>query len=239
MKKKIATWICILACMLGIANTTLTRTAHAAFGAEIPFLIKLIAQAIQQVTLLQQALGQAKQTVGLLEEMNRGIKEVLRIAETAHVPIPKQLYDEIKTIDAATQKAREVYGDISPVAPTFAKNGYRSGVEALFLSQDAFEYSKYLDDQANRVKSAAVTANQASATKLTAQTLGVVLHAINHSNRIQAKSLEISSGREMRESAMESGRFESFTNTQSAIETNMRSSRVYPLNSFGELEEGK
>ena len=67
-----------------------------------------------------------------------------------------------------------MYGEINEHSPKATQNNYRTGVEGLFLSQDAFDYANFLDEKGNKVKSAALVASQASATRLTAETLGVL-----------------------------------------------------------------
>lgn len=200
------------------------------FGGDVAVLVQILAQAIQQVYKLQQIIGAARETVSILEEMNRGVKEVLRLAETAHVPLPPSVYAQAKTIDQAVWEAKRLYGEVDARAPVSTRTQYRSGVEALSISQDAFDYSTFLDDQGERVKRSAVVANQASATRLTAETLGVILHSISHSNRIQAKGLELQSSDRIEDAAKDNARFNSFINTHQHIEDTLKSSSMSSLN---------
>lgn len=236
MKKLKLIWISITAVVFAEVAISPMKIAHASWGAEIPFLIKILAESIQQVKALQAIIGTTRETVSILEEMNRGVKEVLRLAHTAHIPLPKQVYDTAKTIDDATKDARNLYGKLPDHAPVHMKAHYQSGVEGLFLSQDAFEYSKFLDDKGEHIKSSAITASQSSATRLTAESLGVLLHAVSHSNRIQAKSLEVLATKRIEDAAKESADLESFIHTHNAIERDLKSSRFAPLNSFGNGE---
>ncbi len=200
------------------------------FGGDVIILGQILARTIDQVFKLQQIIGKAQQTVSILEDMNRGVKEVLRLSETAHIPLPPGVYAKAKTIDQALWEAHRVYGGLEERAPTPTKTHYRSGTEGLSLSQDAFDYSTFLDDQGERVKRAAVLANQASATRLTAETMGVLLHSMSHSNRLQAKSLEITSSERIDKSAKDGARFESFMNTQQHIEDTLKGQSMSSLN---------
>lgn len=235
MKKRFLSWICIGFLASTMVLTIPTRHAQAMFGEDIPFLIQLVTQAIQQIQALQNIIGQARKTASLLEEMNRGIKDVLRIAETAHIPLPKQIYDQAKTIDEALRKAHEVYGELPGRAPTHTRHDYRSGVEGLYLSEDAFEYSTFLDKEGNKVKSSALAASPSAAARLTAETLGVLLHAVSQTNRLQAKSLELQSTAKVEEAARDNVRHESFYETHDAIEKRLKDSGFSGLNSlFGD-----
>ncbi len=225
-------WVSIAAVISAELLLAPVKLVHASFGAEIPFLIKIIAEAIQQVKSLQMIIGTTRETVGILNDMNRGVREVLRLAETAHVPIPRQIYESARTLEEATREAQRIYGPLSQGGPAQTQRHFQAGTEGLYLSHDAFEYSTFLDVNGERIKSSAITASQGSATRLTAESMGVLIHAVSHANRIQAKSLEIQATNRLESSSRENARFESFIHTQSTIEENFRQSQFSNLNSF-------
>ncbi|MCM0606268.1 MAG: hypothetical protein KA715_09270 [Xanthomonadaceae bacterium] len=233
MKKKIAAWISI--CCIFMSGFLIKPQEVRAdfFGMDIPILINILTQTISQVQAISQMLGKAKETVSILEEMNRGVKEVLNLAETAHISLPPQVYEGAKQIDRAVWEARRVYGEVSERSPKVTQNNYRTGVEGLFLSQDAFDYSNFLDEKGNKVKTAALVASQVSATRLTAETMGVLLHAVSHGNRLEAKQLEISSTKKIQDSTKENAEFESFVETHSLIDRDMKRNGMSSLNSIG------
>lgn len=206
------------------------------WGADIPILANILTQSIAQVKTMIQVLGTARDTVGILQEMNRGVKEVLRLAETAHIPLPPQVYESAKKIDQAVETARRLYGVIGSKAPAYTQSNYKSGVEGLFLSADAIDYSTFLDDQGSKVKAASVVASQATATRLTAETLGVILHAVSHGNRIEAKQLEISSTKRIEDTSKDNANYQSFIETQTSIENEMKKSSFSSLN---DISSGK
>jgi hypothetical protein len=219
-----------------ICGSLLVRidNAEAMFGEDIPFLIQIVTQSIQEVSSLTQIIGKSRETVSLLEDMNRGVKDVLHLAETAHVPLPPQVYEQAKQIDQATQTAESIYGPLSEHSPRFTQTQYRSGVEGLFLSQDAFDYSNFMDGQGRKIKDSAVVADQSSATRLTAESMGVLLQTVDQTNRLQAKSLEMSSTGRIEESSKENARFESFVDTQTRIEQDMENTEFASLPAFDE-----
>jgi hypothetical protein len=88
------------------------------FGGDVAVLLQILVQAIDQVYKLQQIIGKAQQTVNILEDMNRGVKEVLRLADTAHVPLPPGVYAQAKSIDQAATEARRLYGDVAQSSPS-------------------------------------------------------------------------------------------------------------------------
>ena len=203
------------------------------WGGDVVVLTQILAQTVQEIYKLQQIIGKTSETVSLLEDMNRGVKEVLRIADTAHAQLPPGVYAQAREIGAATTLAETTYGGIGSNAPAHVKNNYRSGIEALTLSEDAFDYSTFLDEKGERVKSSAVLANQASATRLSAETLGVILESVDHSSRIQAKELELNSTSKIQESAVEDAQFQSFANTHQRFSDDLNQSSFSSLNGVG------
>lgn len=232
MRRKAVTWISIA----GIAffGTLLIRTneAKALFGEDIPFLIQIITQSIQEVSSLMQIIGTTRETVSILEEMNRGVKDVLHLADTAHVTLPPQVYAQAKQIDQATDQAESIYGTLPNTSPRYAQTQYRSGVEGLFISQDAFDYSNFLDDQGRKIKDSAIVASPSAASRLTAESMGVLLQDVNQTNRIQAKSLEMSSMARIEDSAKEDARLQSFSDTHATIEQDMNGTSFSSLPAF-------
>ena len=239
--RTIVGWICIGSIIISLFFLTPHKKARAdLFGGDVAVLTQILVQAINTVTQLRNVLQASRETVGILDEMNRGVKEVLRLAKTAHIPLPPQVYEKAKQLDEAVNTARQFYGVIPERAHAKEKVQYQSGVEALFLSQDAFEYSTFLDNTGESVKSSAIVANQSSATRLTAETLGVVLQAISHSNRIQAKSLEIEATERVENSTREAARYENFLDSHSAFQNQLSSPAFSPLTPiWGEGDTGR
>lgn len=202
------------------------------FGADVAVLAQILIQTIQQVETMTQILGSSRDTASILQEMNQGVKNVLVLADSAHVPLPAQAYQNANAINAATNLAQTLYGGVNSTTPQYAQTNYQSGVEGLYLSQDAFNYSQLLDQQGTQVEASAIQANQTAAIKLSAETLGVLVHATSQNNRLEAKQLEISSTTRIESTSKENAEFQSFIETQDAIRSDMQQ------NSFNGLNDG-
>jgi hypothetical protein len=231
-KKKLLSWFSIGTIVICGAFLINGRNAEATFGEDIPFLIQIITQTIQEIQELTSIVNAAQNTASVLQEINQGVKEVLRMADTAHVPLPPQVYEQARQISQAAQLAQELYGATSGSSPKYTQYGYQSGVEGLFISQDAFDYSTFLDQQGQKIKSSAVDANEAAATKLTAESMGVLIQGVDQTNRLQAKSLEISSATHIEDSSKENAKLQSFSNTQAAFELDFQNTAFSSLTSF-------
>jgi hypothetical protein len=203
------------------------------FGADVAVLSQILIEDIIEVKTMYQMLTQAQNTSSVLEDMNRGVKDVIRLADSAHIHLPPQVYGSASQMASASQLTRSLYGLMGEQSPNYTKTNYQSGVEGLYLSEDAFNYSNTLDDQGTKVKQASIVANQATATKLTAESVGTLIHAVDQSNRLEAKNLELNSTGRIEDTSKENAEFESFISTESSIVNDMKNNGFTPL-SIGE-----
>jgi hypothetical protein len=233
MKKKSAFYLLFLLTAF-IFLFPLVRIAKAdLFGADVVVLSQILVEDIIQVKTMYQMLTEAQNTSNVLEDMNRGVKDVIRLADSAHIQLPPQVYGSASQLSAASQLTKNLYGQMGNQSPNYTRSNYQSGVEGLYLSQDAFTYSNTLDDQGTKIKQASIVANQATATKLTAESVGTLIHAVDQSNRLEAKNLELNSTGRIEDTSKENAEFESFISTEGSIVNDMKNNGFTPL-SIGE-----
>ena len=200
------------------------------FGADVAVLSQILIEDILEVKTMYQMLTQAQDTASILEDMNRGVKDVIRLADSAHVPLPPQVYASASQMAQASQMTTNLYGAMGTDSPSFTQTNFQSGVEGLYLSEDALNYSSTLDGQGNQIEQASVLANQTTATKLTAESMGTLIHAVSHSNRLEAKSLELNSTKRIEDTSKENAEYESFISTENSIVNDMKNNGFTPLN---------
>ena len=90
---------------------------------------QIIAKAVEQIEALSEIISTTRQTVGVLEDMNRGVKEVLRLADTAHIPLPPQVYQQAETIAQAAEIARPSTGIPRHDAPVSTRTIIKAGLK--------------------------------------------------------------------------------------------------------------
>ncbi len=69
----------------------------------------------------------------------------------------------------------------------------RSAAEAIHLHNEAFRYADQIDPEAERIKDYAKVVSPQGAEKLTAQSLGVLIHVMNQVLRTNAAMLKLQS----------------------------------------------
>ena len=82
------------------------------FGADAAILAQILSNAIQQLAQLRQMLQTGNDTLGLLQDINRGINDSLRMAETLGLRVDPGLYRELRQIDAAVSSVENLFGKV-------------------------------------------------------------------------------------------------------------------------------
>ncbi len=162
------------------------------FGGDVAVLIQILSNAIQQLAQLKAILNTGEDTLGLLQDINRGINDSLNLLKTTGLITDPGLYKELQKVQDALQKFKIIYGDVFPSnESTVQRDTDQVVAEAVTLNNAIYNYTKQIDDIGEQVKQFSHSVSPGGAQKLTAQTLGVMLHVMNQSLRAQATGLKV------------------------------------------------
>ena len=102
------------------------------------------------------------------------------------------LYGELVKVEDVARKIQELYGVVtkSPLSESQTKTD-QAVSEAISFNNDLYKYSKDLDQIGEEIKVYADQASPGRAQKLTAQSMGVVIHVMNQQLRAQATGLKL------------------------------------------------
>jgi hypothetical protein len=114
------------------------------------------------------------------------------MAETLGVRIDPGIYRELKKVDVAVRALEDIYGKPvdSLVAPV-QRNTDQTVAEAISFNNELNEYAQRLDRVGEEIKSYSHAVSPGGATKLTAQSLGVVIHILNQQMRATGQGLKL------------------------------------------------
>jgi len=162
------------------------------FGEENAALYQILAQAIQQLAQLRAILANAQDTLGLLQDINRGINDSLSLLQTISPNLDPGIYREWLMGGDAIQKLQAIYGIVVP-SPDYQveRDTDQNVAEAVTLNNSIYDYTKQIDLIGEEVKKVSHQVSPGGAQKLTAETLGVMLHVMNQSLRTQATGLKL------------------------------------------------
>ena len=162
------------------------------FGGDVIVLTQLLANAVQQLVQLRQLLATGKDSLELVQDINRGINEALRLYETAsQFKDPGMYSDLVKAKDALAQ-LKNIYGNVTDSAEASVQERTDQGIaEAISLNNAIYGYANEIDKVGDEIKRQSAEVSPKGAERLTAQSIGVLLHVMNQSLRTQASTLKL------------------------------------------------
>lgn len=168
--------------------------AHADFwGADLPLLAQILAQAIQQVAQLQAILGNGKDTLSFMRDLNQGLRDAMTLANTMNRTLKPGNLDFANAAELI-RELETIYGRIPQTSESRIQSTHDLTVaESIQLHNDAFRYADEVDPEAERMKLYAQQASPQGAAKAGLQAQGVQIHVLNQILRTNAALLKVQS----------------------------------------------
>jgi hypothetical protein len=164
------------------------------WGGDLPLLAQILSTTIQQLAQLQSILGTGKDTLGLLRDINRGVRDALDIMQTANATLKPGALSDLNNLQLVLSKIQDLYGRIPNTSEAKMQTMTDQTVaEAIDLHNEAFKYADRIDPEAERIKDYAHLVNPQGAGKLTAESIGVMIHVLNQILRTNAAILKLQS----------------------------------------------
>lgn len=168
--------------------------SHASiFGEEDGILLQILANALQQLAQLKQILQNGEDSLNLFRDINKGINNSLAQINSIAPYINSGLYGDLGGLTDILKKIQGIYGEAnnSP-EQTIYQNTDQTIAEAITMNNSIYDYTKNLDQIGEEIKQYSHEVSPGGAQKLTAQTLGVMIHVMNQQLRAQATGLKLS-----------------------------------------------
>ena len=182
---------CIVACFLALTFGPCPVKADL-FGGDVAVLSQILIQAISQLMELKKILSTGSDTLDLLNEINRGINDSLRLLKSLDPNQDPGIYRDWENVSEAVGKLQAIYGTVpnSPEAQV-QKDTDQSVAEAVSFNNSFYKWTKDLDTIGEEIKSASHDVSPGGAQKLTAEALGLIIQVLNQSLRAQATSIKL------------------------------------------------
>ena len=162
------------------------------FGEENATLIQILAQAIKQLYELQKILKTGEDTLNLMRDLNRGNNDSLAALDTLGPYMDPGTYKEFKKVEEIVAILRSNYGVVTPSPNKVSEQDTDQVVaEAINLNNALYDYTKNLDEIGEKIKTFSHEVSPGGAQKLTAESLGVLVHVMNQQIRAQATGLKL------------------------------------------------
>ncbi len=169
--------------------------AYADFwGGDIPLLIEIVANTLQQISQLRDIIGTGKDTLNYIRDINRGLQDAMSIAKTMNQKLSPGVLSDLQGAEQAMAVIEQLYGGVPKTGDSRMQQTMdRSAAEAINLHNEAFRYADQIDPEAERIKDYARVVSPQGAEKLTAQSMGVLIHVMNQVLRTNAAMLKLQS----------------------------------------------
>ena len=180
--------------MIGAALTIFSTPSARAdvWGADVGVLLQILSENIKQLIELEEIVSNGRNNLDLLTEVNRGKTDCLNLIRTISPSVDAGHYGDLKKIEDVLKKFNTVYGMVveSPDAP--AQRSIDVAVaEAVTMNSAIYDYTKEMDKVGEDIKAYSSEVSPKGAAKLTAQSLGVIIHVMNQQLRAQGALLKL------------------------------------------------
>ena len=192
------------------------------WGGDLIYLAQILEQAIMQVQQLKSILGNGKDSLEFLQQINEGQRTALRIINTMNRVLKPGNLSNLSDVNAVIREIQDIYGKIPITAEAKLQSTHDVTVaESIQLHNDAFKYADEVDPEAERIKNYAQVASPQGAAKASLEAQGAIIHVLNQVLRTNAAILKIQSenlAMQNRKSKMQSEAFRSqYTELSSSL----------------------
>jgi hypothetical protein len=164
------------------------------FGGDLPLLAEIVANTIQEISELQSVIGNGKDTLGFLHDINAGLQDALNLQRTLNSTFQQGVLGGISNPEQLLQTVRTIYGMVPSTQRTDMEQLHDQSVaESITLHNQAFDYADQVDPEAERIKDYSHDASPGGAAKLTAESIGVLITVADQILRTNAAILKINS----------------------------------------------
>jgi hypothetical protein len=192
MRRNLSATITAVVVAVGLSLPISEEARGDIWGADVAVLAQILQETILQLAELKSILNSGEDTLGLLQDVNRGINDSLRMAATLGIRIDPGIYRDLRQVDQALRAVEDIYGRPvdSPAAPV-QRNTDQTIAEAISFNNELNEYAAKLDQVGEEIKAYSHSTSPGGAAKLTAESIGVLIHVMDQQMRATGQGLKL------------------------------------------------
>ncbi len=206
------------------------------FGGDVAVLVQILAQTIKQLYELQRILSTGQDTLSLMRDINRGIRDGLAIIRIVNPKFNPGLYGGLETIDQVQRAIEDLYGAIPQTSEYRLQEAQDKSVsESIAMNGTLFQYADSVDEETKRIIAHAQKVSPQGAGKLTAESLAVligvttqVLRTNSMMLKMMGQNMALSNRKEKLQATQFKAQYEGISN---ALGTLPKETKLSPMNS--------
>lgn len=146
------------------------------FGGDVVVLLQILANAVQQLVQLREILTTGSDTLSLLRDVNRGIKDGLTVIQLVNPKFNPGLYGDLDTADRVLGIINDLYGKIPATSQAQLQQAQdQSASESIAMNGTLFRFADQADEESRRIFAHSQGVSPQGAAKLTAQSIAVLI----------------------------------------------------------------
>lgn len=146
------------------------------FGGDVVVLGEILAETLHELTALHNIFSTGQDTLGILRDLNRGIRDGLAMSQIHNPRFSPGLYGNLNSADQVLSSVHDLYGRPSYTGEARIQNSQDQAVaESIAMNGTLFQYADQVDGESKRIMEHAQVVNPTGAAKLTAQSLAVLI----------------------------------------------------------------
>lgn len=209
------------------------------FGGDVAVLVQILAQAIQQLAQLQKILSTGSDTLGLMKDINRGIRDGLTVLQMINPKFNPGLYGNLETADRVLDVIQSVYGQVPHTGEAKLQAAQDQSVsESIAMNGTLFRFADQADDESKRIFDHSQSVNPQGAAKLTAQSISVLIGVttqVLRTNSMMLKMMGENMALQNRKEKLQAAHFKTeYDGLSSALGSLPKETNIKPLQSGGD-----
>jgi hypothetical protein len=204
------------------------------WGGDVAVLVQILANALQQLAQLQQILSTGSDTLGLLKDINRGIRDGLTILQIINPKFNPGLYGDLATADRVLAIINDLYGSIPQTNESRLQQAQdQSASESIAMNGTLYQFADQADDESKRIFAHSQDVSPQGAAKLTAQSIAVLIGVttqVLRTNSMMLKMMGENMALQNRKEKLQSQQFKTqYEGISGALQTLPKDVQLQPL----------
>lgn len=208
------------------------------FGGDVAVLVQILAQAIKQLYELQRIVNTGQDTLTLMRDINRGIRDGLAVIRIINPKFNPGLYGSLDTVDQVQRAIEDLYGAIPQTSEYRLQEAQDKSVsESIAMNGTLFQYADSVDNETKRIIDHAQKVSPQGAGKLTAESIAIligvttqVLRTNSMMLKMMGQNMALSNRKEKLQATQFKTQYEGISN---ALGNLPKETKLTPLDSTG------
>lgn len=164
------------------------------FGGDVAVLIQILTNSVQQLVQLKQILGSSHDTLGMMKDINRGLRDGLKIVQLFDPKFAPGLYGDLNSSERAYDLIQSIYGRIPQTSESKLQYSHDQSVaESLSMTGNLYRVADSADEESKKIFMHSQDVNPQGAAKLTAQSIAVLINVSTQLLRTNSMMLKLMS----------------------------------------------